>query len=86
MLLISPYAAHNHVDHNLSDQSSMINFIEYNWRLPGIPGSYDQALAKTDRSEHVPFDLAGLFGFWGPNSPLILDPTTGQPTGPSHWW
>ncbi len=74
-----------HVDHNLSDQASMINFVEYNWHLPGISGSFDQALAKTDRAERIPFDLAGLFDFWFvPNRPLMLDPTTGQPTGPER--
>ena len=35
---------------DLSDQASIINFIEYNWHLPGIPGSADQVLAKLDRS------------------------------------
>jgi len=45
MLVISPYARHNYVDHNLSDQASIINFVEYNWGVPGIPGSADQVLA-----------------------------------------
>ena len=63
LLVISPWAKTNYVDHNLSDQSSIINFIEYNWHLPAIPGSFDQALAQTDRAEHIPFDLAGMFDF-----------------------
>ncbi|HYB27063.1 MAG TPA: alkaline phosphatase family protein [Solirubrobacteraceae bacterium] len=84
LLLIPPYARHNYVDHNLSDQSSIINFIEHNWHLPAIPGSYDQALAATDRREGVPFDLAGLFDFRGPtNKPLFQNPTTGEP---EPWW
>ena len=83
MLVISPYAKHNHVDHNLSDQTSIINFIEYNWRLPGIPGSADQVLASTNKKEGIPFDLAGMFNFDGAvNSKLILDPGTGQPVKP----
>ena len=49
MLVISPYAKSNYVDHNLSDQASIINFVEYNWHLPGIPGSADQILARRDR-------------------------------------
>jgi phospholipase C len=57
MLVISPFTPRNHVDHNRSDQSSIINLVEYNWHLPGIAGSYDQALTKTDRAEHIPFDL-----------------------------
>ena len=33
------------------NQASIINFIEYNWHLPGIPGSADQVLSKLDRSQ-----------------------------------
>jgi phospholipase C len=81
MLVISPFAKHNYVDHNLSDQASIINLIEYNWHLPGIPGSADQILARTDRSEWVPFDLGGMFRFDGhrpDGRKLFLDPSTGQ--------
>jgi phospholipase C len=81
LLLISPFARQNAVDHNLSDQTSILNFVEYNWRLPSITGSADQILAGTDRAEGVPFDLAGLFDLRGPRDRrLILDPATGQPT------
>jgi phospholipase C len=80
MMVLSPYARRNYVDHNLSDQASIINFIEYNWILPAIPGSYDQALAKTDGAERIPFDLAGMFDFDShvPNRALMLDPCCGQ--------
>jgi phospholipase C len=81
LLLISPFAKQNYVDHNLSDQASMINFIEYNWRLPAIAGSADQLLATQDRASGVLFDIAGMFDFRGPRDRrLILDPQTGQPT------
>ena len=83
MLVISRYARRDHVDHNLSDQASIVNFIEYNWRLPGIPGSADQILAGLDQQEGIPFDLAGMFDFQNQaNSKLILDPSTGQPVHP----
>jgi phospholipase C len=85
MIVISPWAKTNYVDHDLSDQSSIIDFIEYNWRLPAIPGSFDQALAATDRAEHIPFDLAGMFDFRRDVDsdrsglpPVQLDPVTGQ--------
>jgi phospholipase C len=86
MLVVSPYAKHDYVDHNLSDQASMINFIEYNWGLPGIAGSFDQALGKADKDEQIPFDLAGMFDFNSSqaNSALTLSPATGQPTGGRH--
>jgi len=81
MLVMSPWSKSNHVDHNLSDQSSIINFVEYNWRLPSIPGSFDDALRRVYRSEHIPFDLAGMFDLGSaPNTtPLILKPDTGTP-------
>jgi phospholipase C len=79
MMVISPYAKKDAVDHNVSDQSSMLNFIEYNWGVPAIPGSFDQALAGKDLGEGVPFDLAGMFEFEGKkDGKLFLNPTTGQ--------
>ncbi|HEY4778034.1 MAG TPA: alkaline phosphatase family protein [Solirubrobacterales bacterium] len=84
MLVISPFAKRNYVDHNLSNQASTINFVEYNWHLPGIAGSFDQAQGGTDKAEHVPFDLAGMFEFeGGSNNPrLPLSPLTGEPVEP----
>jgi phospholipase C len=80
MLVVSPFAKANAVDHNLSNQASTINFVEYNWHLPAIAGSFDQAQSKVDKSERVPFDLAGMFEFDSrPNPPLPLNPVTGQP-------
>lgn len=80
MLVISPWAQTNHVDSDLTDQASIINFIEYNWNLPGIPGSADQVLSSLDRSEGRQFDLAGMFNFHHPEGQrLILSPVTGEP-------
>ena len=80
MLVISPYARVNHVDNDMTDQASIINFIEYNWHLPGIPGSADRVLSRLDRSEGIKFDLAGMFDFKQPQAKtLILNPSTGQP-------
>ena len=82
LLVVSPFAKHDAVDHDLSDQSSTINFVEYNWALPGIAGSVDQALAGKDASEGVPFDLAGMLEFAGKaNGKLYLNPITGQREG-----
>jgi len=79
LMVVSPYAKKNAVDHNLSDQASMINFVQYNWGLAGIPGSADDVLAGTDASEGVPFDLAGMLDFSGQrDGKLFLNPTTGQ--------
>jgi phospholipase C len=81
MMVVSPFAAQNHIDHNMSDQASIPNFVEYNWRLPAISGSADHVLSSADSSEGIPFDLAGLFDFHGPHAQrVLLDPSTGQPT------
>jgi len=79
LLVISPCAKQNAIDSNLSDQSSILNFIEYNWHLPSIDGSFDQALKAQDRKEDIPFDLAGMFDFSHCDAPAIqLDPATGE--------
>ena len=84
MLVISPWAKTNDVDHNLSDQASFINFVEYNWHLPGIGGSFDRILDPLDAQEGVKFDLGGMFDFKAPpnDAPYILNPSTGEPAGP----
>lgn len=85
MLVVSPFARSNYVDHNLSNQASTIDFVEYNWGVPSIPGSFDQAEESTDRAEHVPFDLAGMFDFGGRGNPALpLNPGTGQPVPPEE--
>jgi len=77
-LVVSPCAQSDVVDHDLSDLASVPNFIEYNWHLPSIAGSFDQSLAATDRKEHVAFDLAGLFDFKCKTDAVQLDTVTGQ--------
>ena len=73
-LVISPWARTNFVDHTLSDQTSVIHFIEDNW-LGGErigDGSYD-ALSGP---------ITGMFDFSEQTSApkLILNPDTGEPT------
>jgi phospholipase C len=70
LLVVSPYARSNYVDSTLTDQSSVVRFIEENWALPQIGnGSFDQ-FAGT---------LFNMFNFNNPpNKTLILNPSTGQ--------
>jgi phospholipase C len=81
MLVISPWSRTNFIDHNVSDQSSIINFVEYNWHLPGIHGSFDRILDPLDHQEGVKYDLGGMFAFSAPpnTTPYLLNPTTGNP-------
>lgn len=48
LLVISPWAKHNFVAHTLSDQSSILRFVEDNWRLPRISGSFDPIAGSLD--------------------------------------
>jgi phospholipase C len=73
LLLISPYAKQNYVDHTITDQTSIIHFIEDNW-LQGERignGSFD-AISGT---------VNNMFDFVHPNfTPYILDKNTGLVT------
>jgi phospholipase C len=70
LLVISPYAKSNFVDHRVTDQSSVIRFIEDNWDLGRIGNGSADAIAGT---------LDGLFDFDSTNGKLYLDPLTGKP-------
>ena len=75
--MISPFAKANYVDHTLTDQSSILKFIEDNWRLPKIAGSFDMVAGTLN---HL-FDFSDRRG---ENAKLYLDATTGQPVGHSE--
>jgi phospholipase C len=69
-LVVSPFAKSNFVASNLTDQSSVVKFIEYNWRLPGLGNGAADAAAGS---------ILPMFNFGQENPALFLDPTTGQP-------
>ncbi len=75
LLVISPFAKRNFVDHTVTDQSSILRFIEDNWSLGRIGNaSFDQKAGS----------LANLFDFGhrhhdDGDGHLFLDPQTGQP-------
>jgi phospholipase C len=75
MLVISPFAKANFVDHTVTDQTSIIRFVEDNWL-------HGQRLG-TGSFDGVSNSIANMFDFTvSPTtggSRLILDPTTGQP-------
>jgi phospholipase C len=71
LLVISPYAKKNFVDGTLTDQSSILRFIEDNWGTGRIGGSTDENAGT----------LWNMFDFsHRRNHRLFLDPFTGQPT------
>jgi phospholipase C len=72
LLVISPYAKQNYVDHGIADTSSVTRFIEDNWSLGRLGDQSFDALAGP---------LTGLFDFTDaprPGRELVLDPATGQ--------
>jgi phospholipase C len=74
LLVISPYAKVNFVDHTLTDQSSVLRFIEDNWGTGRIGGgSYDQIAGSL--ANMLDFDGGHAFG----DRRLILDSATGLP-------
>ena len=71
LLVISLWARPNYVDHHVTDQTSIIRFIEDNWQTGRIGDFSFDALAG---------DLLPMFEFTKqrPTRPLILDPITGE--------
>jgi phospholipase C len=77
LLVISPYAKPNFVDHSVTDQSSITRFIEDNW-LNGqrIPGSFDAIAGPLDNMFN--FDAA-------PNTATFtLSESSGEPLNPAQ--
>jgi phospholipase C len=75
LLVVSPWAKSNYVDNTLTDQSSITRFVEDNWGLGRIAGSFDaQAGSLTGM-----LDLSKDHGEPPNGHPFLLDPATGQP-------
>jgi phospholipase C len=72
LLVVSPYAKTNFVDHSITDQTSILKFIEDNWSTGQIGNSSFDQLAGP---------LNAMFDFSGKNraDTLFLNPATGQP-------
>ena len=77
LLVISPFARENFVDHTLTDQSSVLRFIEDNWlggeRIGG--GSFDAIAGPLTQM----FDFSRDRDRGDDDRVLILNPLTGQP-------
>jgi len=79
LLVISPFAKVNFVDHALTDQSSVLRFIEDNWSTGRIGGgSFDEfAGPLTNLFDFSNHDFEGNHDF--EERQLILEPSTGEP-------
>jgi phospholipase C len=82
LLVISPWAKRNYVDHKLTDQTSILRFIEDNW-LGGErigQGSFDSIAGAIDNM--FDFTQPALFG----DSQFILEPSTGEVVNGGWGW
>jgi phospholipase C len=76
LLVVSPWAKPNYVDSTLTDQTSVLRFIEDNWSLGRIGGGSFDALANP---------ITTMFSFTNPSGPPpntntpILSTATGLP-------
>lgn len=65
-LVISPYSKRNYVGHTQLEQTSVLKFIEHNWRVPALGnGSFDARA----------HDFTGLLDFWSrpQDRPVLLN-------------
>jgi phospholipase C len=81
LLIVSPWARHNFVDHSVTDQSSVLRFVEDNWLQEQRigQGSFD---AITNSIVQM-FDFSQNNNSQG-NGALLLDPATGQILGQNN--
>ncbi|WKB35164.1 alkaline phosphatase family protein [Terrilactibacillus sp. S3-3] len=71
LLVISPYARENFVDNTLTDQTSILRFIEDNWQLGRIG---DQSMDALAGSLNNMFDFSSR----SKNGPIFLNPASGE--------
>jgi phospholipase C len=93
-LVISPFARRNYVDHTVTDQTSVLRFIEDNFGVGRIDPAPGKSVAEGGSFDQIAGSLHSLFDFdadqddqhgWHGDRDsrrLILDANTGQPV---HW-
>src|SRR5215469_2657975 len=75
MMVISPWAKQNYVSNTLTSQTSIIKFVESNWGLPSIPGSFDSVTGSLN--DMFTFKDHGV-GALPNGAPFFLNPVTGE--------
>ena len=84
LLVISPHARRNYVDHTVADQSAILRFIEDNFKLGRIdPQSAPKSVAQGGSYDQIAGSLDSLFDFdrefdRDDARVLLLDPDTGE--------
>jgi phospholipase C len=95
--VISPFARRNYVDHTVTDQTSVLRFIEDNFNLGRIDAASGKSVAQGGSFDQIAGSLDSLFSFGEDqdgghdghgdrdSQRLLLDANTGQPAHPAHW-
>ena len=77
MIVISPYARRDYIDHTYNDHVSILKFIEANWGLPPLTSYSEDNLPNPTPNVYVPKDrpaignLMSMFNFSNPNFSTI---------------
>jgi phospholipase C len=87
LIVISPFAKENFVDHTVTDQSSIVRFIEDNWCQSKRIGdsSFDDYAGTLLNMFDFDDNHRREHRFQFPARRLILDPNTGEPV-PGQCW
>jgi acid phosphatase len=85
LIVVSPYAKRDVVDHTYTDHVSILKFIEANWRLSPLTSYSEDNLPNPTPNVYVPKnrpaigDLMTLFNFNSPDFGTLALPATAQP-------
>jgi acid phosphatase len=85
MIVVSPYAKRDAVDHTYTDHVSVLKFIEANWRLSPLTSYSEDNLPNPAPNVYVPKnrpaigDLMTLFNFSSPHFATLRLPATSRP-------
>jgi phospholipase C len=89
LIVISPFARRNFVDHSVTDQSSILRFVEDNFGLGRIDATPGKSVANGGSFDQIAGSITSMLdlgdrqeGFHDGSNRLVLDPSTGQAL---HW-
>jgi phospholipase C len=78
LILVSPWAKDNYVDHTLTDQTSSLRFIEENWHLGFVDGPVPPPRGR-ESFDRIAGSIEGMLDFSQPRSErLFLEEHTGE--------
>jgi phospholipase C len=86
LIVISPFARRNFVDHSVTDQSSILRFVEDNFGLGRVDAPSGRSVANGGSFDQIAGSITTMLdlddrhdGFHDESNRLLLDSSTGQP-------